>query len=170
VVILKVLLDVEGESQYSDQIDERFRNSACGPVTASIMMKHHGQERFTTNELYKLLHTMKIGLFKRNFIKNMRRIFGDGWIVEEIKIEGVKKELCAGRPVAAKFDRYFSFRWFSTFDFAYHWVPVIGFEEIEEGLILFIHDNGGRNRSSRIRKISYNRNAPILSFVRISPK
>lgn len=167
---MKVLLDVEGQSQYSEQIDERFRNSACGPVTASIMMKHHGHERFSANELYKLLKTTKIGLFKFNFIKNMRRILGDKWIVEETQIEGVKKELCSGRPVAAKFDRFFTFRWFSTFEFSYHWVPVIGFEEDENDLYLYIHDNGGRNRSSRIRKISYRRNANVLSFVRISPK
>ncbi|MFC4411405.1 C39 family peptidase [Chungangia koreensis] len=167
---MKVLLEVEGQSQYSEQIDERYRNSACGPVTASILMKHHGQERLSANELYKLLHTTKIGLFKRHFIKNMRRILGNEWIVEETLIEGVKKELCAGRPVAAKFDRYFSFRWMSTFEFSYHWVPVIGFEETEYDLCLYIHDNGGRNRSSRIRKISYSKNAAILSFVRISPK
>lgn len=167
---MKVLLEFTGESQYSEQIEERFRNSACGPVTASVLLKHHGQNRLSANKLYKLFKTTKIGLFKRRFIKYMRRILGDGWIVEEITIEGVKKELCEGRPVAAKFDRYFSFKWFSTFEFAYHWVPVIGFEEGEEGLFLFIHDNGGRNRPSRIRKVPYRKNAPVLSFVRVSPK
>lgn len=167
---MKILLDIAGESQYGQQIDEKYRNSACGPVTANVMLKHYGQKSSSANDLYELLGTTKFGLSKRNFIHNMRRVLGNGWEVEEIGVEGVKKELCAGRPVAAKFDRYFSFKWFSTFEFSYHWVPVIGFEEQDGELYLWIHDNGGRNRESRIRKISYKRNAPVLSFIRVSPK
>ena len=167
---MKIMLDVNGESQYGPHIHEPYRNSACGPVTASVLMKHHGHSQHTANDFYKRLGTTRIGLSKRNFIKNLQRLLGNVWNVEEIEIDDVKKELCAGRPVAAKFDRYFSFKWFSTYEFSYHWVPVIGFEEAIDGLYLYIHDNGGRNRPSRVRKISYKRNAPILSFIRVSPK
>ena len=79
------------------------------------------------------------------------------------------EQIKEGRPVALKFDRYFAFKRREKFTFSYHWVPCIGYEQIEDEIFLYIHDNGGRNRESKIRKVSYKTNAPILTFVQFVP-
>lgn len=95
-------------------------------------------------------------------------MLGPEWIVADCDIEGLKNEIDEGRPVAAKFDKWFSFHWFGKFVFDYHWVPVIGYKESENGVILIVHDNGGRNRDSRVREIPYEPHKDILSFVKIT--
>ena len=169
---MKKLLDVKRKSQYDDDIKESYRPSACGPVTARILMDQISPDAcpYDVNELFKLLGGTKIGLVKGRFIRNMRKILGDDWTVAECDIEEVKRQIDEERPVAAKFDKWFNFRWRGDFEFDYHWVPVIGYEEKGNDLTLIIHDNGSRNQGSRIRHISYNRNRPILSFVKIEPR
>ncbi|MDW0117556.1 hypothetical protein QTL97_11460 [Sporosarcina thermotolerans] len=159
----------QGKSQYDNDIDVRFRPSACGPVTAYTILRYHKNE--TTNDsidhLYRLLGGTKIGLFKWRFVRRLRKLLGPEWIVVDCGIEGLKKEIDEGRPVAAKFDKWFSFHWFGKFVFDYHWVPVIGFKETANGIMLIVHDNGGRNRDSRVREIAYESHKDILSFVKI---
>ena len=168
---MRKLLKVNGKSQYDEDINESYRPSACGPVTAWVITDHIFPDAciYSVNELYKLLGGTKIGLGKGRFIRNMRKVLGSSWFVAECSIEEVKRQIENGRPVAAKFDKWFNFRWFGNYEFDYHWVPVIGYEEIGDDLNLIIHDNGSKNRKSHIRHMSYNRNHPILSFVKIEP-
>jgi len=164
-------LNIIGKSQYDDDIHEAFRPSACGPVTARVLMDQFSPDvcPYNVNELFKLLGGTKIGLVKGRFIRNMRKVLGTSWIVDECKIEEVKRQIDEGRPVAAKFDKWFNFRWFGDFEFDYHWVPVIGYEEIDNDFMLIIHDNGSKKQASQVRHVSYNQNRSILSFVKIEP-
>jgi len=166
------LINIKGISQHDEAINSKFRNSACGPVTALVLLEYHFPNSCTynVNQLYKLLKTSRIGAFKRPFIHAMRKLFGTNWVVEKCGIDEVKRQIDAGRPVAAKFDKWFSLRHRGEFDFDYHWVPVIGYEEISDDLLLVIHDNGGINRASQLRKISYSKNKSILSFIMVEPK
>ena len=158
----------QGKSQYDAEIDRRFRPSACGPVTAFTILRHHLHDsRIEVNDLYRMLGGTRIGLFKWRFIRNLRKLLGSGWRIEACGIEDMKLEIAEGRPVAAKFDKWFTFHWFGNYAFDYHWVPIIGYKESNSGLILLVHDNGGRNRESRVREIAYEANRPILSFIRI---
>lgn len=165
---MKQLEGFRGKSQYDNEIDKRFRPSACGPVTAFTILRHHMLDSgIQVNDLYRVLGGTRIGLFKWRFIHNLRKLLGSGWSVAECRLVDVKLEIDEGRPVAAKFDKWFTFHWFGNYSFDYHWVPVIGYKETDNGLILLIHDNGGRKRESRIREIAYERNRPILSFIKI---
>ncbi|WP_262177466.1 hypothetical protein [Saccharococcus sp. Marseille-Q5394] len=165
---MKQVEGFQGKSQYGDDINKRFQPSACGPVTAFTILRHHFHDSgIQVNDLYRMLGGTRIGLFKWRFIRNLRKLLGSGWRVEKCRIEEMKEEINEGRPVAAKFDKWFSFHWFGNYAFDYHWVPVVGYKECESGLILLVHDNGGRNRESRIREIAYEPNRPILSFVKI---
>lgn len=166
---MKRLEGFQGKSQYDDEIEKRYQASACGPVTAYTILRHHLPDSLIqVNALYRLLGGTRIGLFKWRFIRNLRKLLGSGWRVEDCGIDELKEEINAGRPVAAKFDKWFTLRWFGEYAFNYHWVPVIGYKEDDNGLTLFIHDNGGRNRESRIREIPYEPNRPILSFIKIT--
>ncbi len=168
---VKKVLNVNGKSQYDTAIKESFRPSACGPVTARVIMDQYPPEAcpYDVNELFTLLGGTKIGLSKGHFIRNMRKLLGTGWTVDECDIEEVKQQIANGQPVAAKFDKWFNFHWRGRYEFDYHWVPVIGYEETTEDIELIIHDNGGRNRPSQVRYVSYKRNKPVLSFVKIEP-
>ncbi|NYF26150.1 C39 family peptidase [Sporosarcina sp. JAI121] len=169
---MKTILNVKGKSQFADDIDLSIRRSACGPVTALVLIQHLLPKGcpYDTNELYRLLGGTKIGLFKYRFIRNVQKLLGSKWTVAACSIDEVKRQLDNGRPIAAKFDKWFTFRWRGDYEFDYHWVPVIGYEEKEDDLFLIIHDNGGRNRDSRVRSISYKKNRPILSFVKMEPE
>ena len=169
---MRIQLDIKGHSQYDSSIKSHYQPSACGPVTVLTILRYWMPDScpYDTNQLYQQLGGTRIGLFTWRMKSNLRKILGPTWQIETCTIEDAKLELVEGRPVAVKFDRYFTFKWFGKFEFAYHWVPLIGFEEKKNVLNLIIHDNGGRNRSSRIRTVSYEKNKPVLTFVKIIPK
>ena len=162
-------LDFIGKSQHDDDIDKRLRPSACGPVTAYLMLTHHFPEasQYNVNELYRILGGTRIGLFTRRFIKNMNNLLGSDWIVARCTIDELIQQIDAGHPVAAKFDKWFSFKWRGKYEFDYHWVPVVGYEKSPNDVTLIIHDNGGINRPSKLRRVSYKKNRSILTFVKV---
>ena len=171
---MKVLLDLKGKSQYASEVDARYQKSACGPTTINVILnylyKNQDISQKSINELYKLLGTTKIGLFKWRLVRNLQQLLGKDWIVEECTVNVAMDELRAGRPVAMKFDKYFSFNWFSKPVYKYHWVPLVGYEIRAGKLYLKIHDNGGRNRESKVIEVLYEENRDVLSFVKIAPK
>ncbi|MBB4826465.1 hypothetical protein HNO89_003725 [Sporosarcina luteola] len=157
-----------GKSQYDADIDPKYRPSACGPVTAYTILRHLNEHTdINVNELYRKLGGTRIGLFKWRLLRNLQKLLGSAWQVEPCTIEELQKEIQHGRPVAAKFDKWFTFHWMGTYEFDYHWVPVVGYERSGDDIILLIHDNGGRHRDSRLRRVSYQLNQSILSFVKI---
>ncbi|QCR33416.1 C39 family peptidase [Lysinibacillus sp. SGAir0095] len=168
---MKVQLNVQGISQYNKDISPRYQNSACGPTTVFVILNYHNyQQAKNINDLYKLLGGTKIGLFRWRLIKNLRKLLGPKWNVSRCTLAESLKELEAGRPVAMKFDKHFTFQWLAKPTFNYHWVPLIGYLIQDDELYLILHDNGGRNRESQIRKVRFADNHKVLSFVKIEPK
>ncbi|MFC5542495.1 MAG: C39 family peptidase [Bacilli bacterium] len=166
------ILNVQGHSQYHKEILPSYRNSACGPTTIYVILKYLLGIDYAknVNDLYSLLGTTKIGLFRWRLIKNLQRYLGPEWIVQKCSLKEALRQIDEGRPAAAKFDKYFTFQWNSKPSFKYHWVPLIGYEIDDGELILIVHDNGGVNRDSQIRKVPYSKNSKVLSFVKIEPK
>lgn len=167
---MKVLIPFQGISQYGKTVDTKLQGSACGPTTAAAILKYHENRDYGVNELYKTLGTTRIGLFTWRFMRKLNKFSDKKYRVAKIRsLEEVKEELVHGRPLAMKFDRYFSFRWRLESSYKYHWVPLIGFEEHPDDLILYIHDNGKRNRPSKIQAVSYKQNRKVLTFLKIVP-
>ena len=121
------------------------------------------------NDLYKILGCTRIGLFRWRLIRNLSKLLGPSYIVKKCTLNDALHELHEGRPVAMKFDQYFTFQWRSKPTYKYHWVPLIGYEIKDDKLYLIFHDNGGRNRESIVRKTPYQMNHKVLSFVKIAP-
>lgn len=171
VFAVKKLIAFQGLSQHDESVSEKYRSSACGPVTAAAILQHHEGMELGIDQLYRLLGSTPIGLFTWRLIRNFHKVAGKRYEVKKIRsIEEVKKELLAGHPLAMKFDRYFTFHWFSKPLYSYHWVPLIGFKQEADDLILYIHDNGQKNRPSKMRTVSYQENRKVLTFVKITPK
>lgn len=167
---MKAMIPFEGKSQYDEKIDSRLQGSACGPVTAAAILTHHEKRDYDVNELYRALGTTRIGLFAWRFKRKLNKLGQKRYRVTKTRsIDQVKEELLQGRPMAMKFDRYFSLHWRLDSSFKYHWVPLIGFEELPDDLILYIHDNGKRNRPSKVQAVSYKKNRKILTFLKIIP-
>ncbi len=168
---MPMLNQFQGESQYDDGILETLQSSACGPVTASVILKHIGNpsSKISVNQLYKLLGTTRIGLFTWRFVHRLQQLLGQEWQVRKCSFSEAVQELEDGRPVAAKFDKWFSFNWNGQYEFDYHWVPVIGYEKDGADVILTLHDNGSPSSTGTIRHVSYRANRAVLSFVKIAP-
>lgn len=166
------MIPVNGKSQYDNDINPQFRSSACGPVTVSVILNYwfNGTYPLHTNELYTSLSTTRIGLSRFMMVYKLRRLLGSDWLVKKTnQIDKVLDELQKGHPVAAKFDKYFTLRFFSKSRYAYHWVVIIGYEMKNGEIILFFHDNGAPNRDSKRRSILYSEHSSILRFVLITP-
>lgn len=172
---MRVLLNVNGMSQYSQNVRSEFQNSACGPTTAHVILNYLCKDDATinkdVNELYQILGGTKIGLFKWRMIRNLRKLLGDEWSIDACTLTEAIEQLRAGNPVAMRFDVYFSGQLFAKNKplYKYHWVPLIGYEIKDDELYLIIHDNGGRNRDSQVRSFRYEDSRKILDFVKIAP-
>ncbi|MFC5560122.1 C39 family peptidase [Ureibacillus thermophilus] len=169
---MKKLIDLQGFSQYHHKIHPSYRNSACGPTTIYVILNYLFGKKVppNVNELYSILGTTKIGLYRWRLIKNLQNYLGAEWVVKNCTLKEALQQINEGRPVAVKFDKYFTFQWKAKPTFKYHWVPLIGYELEGGELFLIVHDNGGINRDSQIRKVPYTKNYKVLSFVKIEPK
>lgn len=168
---MRCQLPLQGKSQYDASIAPNYRNSACGPTTVHVILQylHNDKKSLAVNELYKMLGGTKIGLFKWCLIYNLRKLY-PAWDIRDCTLKEAMQEIDAGRSVAMRFDRYFSFQWHDKKSaYAYHWVPLIGYEILDDELLLIFHDNGGPNRESRIRTTFYKDNKKVLCFVKIAP-
>ncbi|GLC89771.1 C39 family peptidase [Lysinibacillus piscis] len=163
-------LSICGQSQYDDSILPRYRNSACGPTTVHVILKYLNASAPSVNELYKQLGGTKIGLFKWRLIHHLRQLYPT-WDIRSCTLKEALQEIDAGHPVAMRFDRYFSLQWrHKTSAYAYHWVPLIGYELQHDELVLIFHDNGSPSHPSKIQKAPLKNNDEILDFVKIMPK
>lgn len=168
---MPVLKQFQGKSQYEPSIERRLRSSACGPVTVAVILNYLDipDSRVPVNKLYRLLGTTHIGLFRWRLVRRLQKLLGKDWEVRKCSLAEALQELENGRPVAAKFDKWFSFKWRGQYEFDYHWVPVIGYEKNADDVILTIHDNGSPTTPSSVRWVSYRKNQEMLSFVKIVP-
>ncbi|OES43748.1 C39 family peptidase [Domibacillus iocasae] len=164
------MIKVEGQSQYGKKIEKDYRSSACGPVTISVIL-HYWNQPFSANQLYKQLGATKIGTFRYIIVRRLKKLLGHGWTVQSSnRIDEVIHELDLDHPVAAKFDKYFTFHFFQKPLYKYHWVVLIGYEIQDGQIFLFFHDNGAPGRRSKIRRASYGEQSSVLRFVLLSPK
>ncbi|GKV69951.1 hypothetical protein NCCP2716_24490 [Sporosarcina sp. NCCP-2716] len=161
----------KGMSQYDETIGRKYRPSACGPVTASLLLRYlqHPLGNVPIDKLYRLLGGTRAGLFTWRFVHRLRALLGSGWTVGTCSLDDVLHEIDSGRPAAAKFDKWFSLRWRTPARYDYHWVPVVGYERTADDVLLFIHDNGSPSSASRLQTISYRENAGLLTFVKVGP-
>lgn len=173
---MKVQLNVKGKSQYAEAVNEKYRASACGPTTAHVILNYicadHELAQRDINAMYELLGSTSIGLFTWRMIGNLKKLLGPDFNISTCSLDEALQQLDAGNPVAMKFDKWFSLQWFTRKKplYDYHWVPLIGYEDVGGELYLILHDNGGRNRDSQIRKCKYKDNKHVLSFVKIEQK
>ncbi|OMP68471.1 C39 family peptidase [Domibacillus epiphyticus] len=166
------MISVNGKSQYDKDIKQKYRSSACGPVTVSVILNYWFSDAYflSINELYKKLFTTPIGTFRFSMVRRLRKILGTNWSIKSSnRIDEVINELQSGHPVAAKFDKYFTFRFLSPSLYSYHWVVLIGYEIIKGEIYLYFHDNGGPARISKIRRVLYSEHSSVLRFVLITP-
>ncbi len=164
-------LPLQGTSQYDASISPSYRNSACGPTTVHVILQylHNDKNIPAVNELYTMLGGTKIGLFKWRLIHNLRKLFPT-WAIRDCTLKEAMQEIDEGRPVAMRFDRYFSLQWRDKkICLCLSLGTLIGYEIHNDELLLIFHDNGGPHRDSKIRSTFYKDNKKVLRFVKIAP-
>ncbi|WNS41903.1 C39 family peptidase [Paenibacillus sp. MMS20-IR301] len=174
-------------------------SSACGPATMAALMEYwhtrkgrlfiRGNSHFDSkaahiNYIYTHHGGTPWGMSVGGFIRGLRAYIREAaprgadksglLAVSSFNDAGrYRSEIDAGRPVALKFDKWFSFRWRGKYVFDYHWVLGIGYEDNRDGtLMLIVHDNGIRHKGrgytpGRERRIPYAPNQPILTMVAV---
>lgn len=164
-------IEIKGKSLYDHDIEPRYRASACGPVTAFVLLRHYfpAEQTPSINELYRQLGGTKVGLPTWRFVRRVGQLLGARWNVQVCGLQQALHQIDEGRPVAVKFDKWFNFKWRSRFSFNYHWVVMVGYEYVDDELHMLVHDHGGRNCGSRVRSIPYGPNKKILTFITIEP-
>jgi hypothetical protein len=172
--------------------------SACGPATLAALMEYWHSHRgavfipgirhFVTkaahiNHIYSRHGGKPWGMSAHSFTRGIHAYIrsaagqagSSGWQPEVTVFNNMERymaEIDAARPVALKFDKWFTFRWQGEFAYDYHWVLGIGYEEPApgKGPVLIVHDNGirlkdGGYRPGQERRIPYLPNRSILTMV-----
>lgn len=174
--------------------------SACGPATLAALMEywhthkgrlfipgagHFASKAAHINYIYTRHGGKPWGMSVSSFVRGLRAYIREaaprGTITSEQLAVSVfndigryQAELDCGRPVALKFDKWFSLRWRGSYVYDYHWVLGIGYEENEDGsCTLIVHDNGVRHpgrgyTTGRERRIPYEPNRAILTMVALN--
>lgn len=174
--------------------------SACGPATMAALaeywhshkgrlfvpgIRHFGSRAAQINYIYTHHGGTPWGMSARSFARGLRAYIHQaappGYDrATPVKISlfndlgRYKEEIDAARPVALKFDKWFSLRWRGRYVYDYHWVLGIGYENQQDGsCTLLVHDNGVRHRSGgytpgRERQISYEANRRIITMVSLN--
>ncbi|MFD1773797.1 C39 family peptidase [Paenibacillus rhizophilus] len=185
-------LDLEPYTQWAPGV--RSSASACGPATMAAMAEYWGRhlgqsaiigrERFGSkaehiNYLYGNYGGRPWGMSVRGFAKGLeaylQSALGDAPAVLLRRFNDFalyKAEIDADRPVAIKFDKWFSLRWMGRYAFDYHWTVGIGYELTEFGPRLILQDNGARRAdggyaASRERRIDYAGNRSVITMLAV---
>ncbi|ULO07293.1 C39 family peptidase [Paenibacillus sp. 19GGS1-52] len=173
--------------------------SACGPATMAALMeywstrqgKHFigGENHFYSkvehiNHMYSHHGGTPWGMSVRSFIRGIKDYIGASSETEaryQLSLTTFKDinryiaEIDAERPVAIKFDKWFTFRWRGRYAYAYHWVLGIGYETFADGAtpILIVLDNGikykdGGFAPSKERRMLFSPNKGIITMVALN--
>lgn len=174
--------------------------SACGPATMAALaeywhshqgrrfvpgVRHFGSRAAQINYIYTHHGGTPWGMSARSFARGLRAYITQASPPEydhstTLKISlfndiaRYRAEIDAGRPVALKFDKWFSLRWRGRYAYDYHWVLGIGYEQEQDGsCTLLVHDNGVRHPGGgytpgKERRISYAANKRIITMVSLN--
>ncbi|WP_025696238.1 C39 family peptidase [Paenibacillus durus] len=185
-------LNLEPYTQWAQGV--RFASSACGPSTMAAITEYWsrklgkpdliGKERFGSkaehiNYLYGRYGGRPWGMSARGFAKGiktyLRASLGNAPAIRLRSFNDFalyKAEIDAGRPVAVKFDKWFSLRWFGDYAYDYHWTVGIGYEMTGPSPRLIVQDNGAKRANgafaaSRERRIEYAANRKVITMVAV---
>jgi len=191
-------LAVEPYTQWEPEVSAA--SSACGPSTMAALLEYwrtrqghgfiQGWSHFNSkaahiNYIYRHHGGTPWGMSVRSFKRGIEAYIGAAFNSEEAPrhklslrtfndFDQYKAEIDAGRPVAIKFDKWFSFHWKGSFTYDYHWVIGTGYEHAVDSqeATLIILDNGGKVPGSfipsRERRVDYVLNKDILTMVALN--
>jgi len=176
-------------------------SSACGPATIAALVEYwstqggqafiHGQSHFGSkaahmNYIYSGHGGAPWGMSVRRLMRGIREYIQSSALYgadNHLQITlsafndfaSYKKEIDAGRPVALKFDKWFTFRWRGKYVYDYHWVLGVGYEDAASGSgeVLIVLDHGVKTANgmvipSRERRINYVSNKGIITMVSLN--
>ncbi|WP_195724412.1 C39 family peptidase [Paenibacillus monticola] len=173
--------------------------SACGPATMAALMEYwstrlgkhfiSGKSHFYSkaehiNHMYSQHGGTPWGMNVHGFIRGIKDYIGASSAPKEryqLSLTAFNDmnryiaEIDAERPVAIKFDKWFTFRWRGRYAYDYHWVLGIGYETSVEGAdpILIVLDNGVKYKDggfapSKERRIPFSANKGIITMVALN--
>ncbi|NGZ78012.1 C39 family peptidase [Saccharibacillus alkalitolerans] len=189
------ILSYQAYTQWETGI--RSPASACGPAAIAGLVRYW-EERLpkregssfaplpadpaqAVNEMYRACGGTPLGMSAPVLALGLRRqlnarLRGLGLTARAStprlkSFEAYRREIDEGRPVAVKFDKWFSLRWLERPAFDYHWTVGCGYRIEDDGTqLLIVHDAGTRFKDgtyteSRERRIEYAPHRAVLTLV-----
>ncbi|MBW4085389.1 C39 family peptidase [Paenibacillus sp. S150] len=189
-------LTVEPYTQWEPGVSSP--GSACGPATMAALIEywhtrrgcgnipgisHFSSKAAHINYIYSRHGGTPWGMSARGFARGLKAYLSAALAHEKHRrqpfsvsvfndMQRYRAEIDAERPVAVKFDKWFSMRWRGRYAYDYHWVLGTGYEsaDTETGPVLIVQDNGIRHKNGgftpgRERRIPYLPNQSILTMV-----
>ncbi|POZ56243.1 hypothetical protein LYSIN_01026 [Lysinibacillus sphaericus] len=175
-------------SQHDSDVKKIYRNSACGPTTIAVILQYwHDSNSKTKLQVYNAGYTTKGAFINSMYANRGGSAFGmsvsgvRSGLENEVIARGYaavtssfnnfssyKTEIDNSRPVAVKFDKYFTlFEPNVDYDYDYHWTPGLGYIYSSSGSLLRVQTLG---TNSYVRDINYATNSAIISMVSLTIK
>lgn len=169
---VRIIKNVKPYSQYEASLSKRGIKSACGPTAIATIINYYSPTESKSplwiRRWYTESKTGWFGLSSRKLIHTLSRYGTARKIPKREMWEHYIEEIDHERPVAVKFDQWFSFKWFSDqFEYRYHWVTGIGYQIKEGRRYLMVLDHG-KNKSA-LKRIHFDTNRPVLTMVSFIP-
>lgn len=170
-------------SQYDSGINSLYRNSACGPTTMAVILQYWHDSRSKTNlNVYNSGYNSQGAFVNYLYYYRGGRPIGMtvGGVSVNLNNEATARgysstsnsfnnfnsyitEIEAMRPVAIKFDTYFTlFEPTADYAFNYHWTPGHGYVSSSSAKLLTVQT---LNSSQSIKNFDYTTNSPIITMV-----
>lgn len=173
-------------SQYDSGITSSYQKSACGPTTMAVILQYWHDSRSKTNlKVYNSGYDSQ-GAFVNFLYVNRGGLFlgmSASGIINNLQYEATVRgysstsssfnnfnsyinEIEAMRPVAIKFDTYFTlFEPNANYAFDYHWTPGHGYVNSSSLKMLTVQT---LDRNKSIKNFDYTTNSPIITMVKFN--
>ncbi len=186
--IIEKKLTMTTFNQWDSNVASSYRSSACGPTTMAAiseywrttkgkssikgldyyMSKGHMINHFY-NEHGGTAIGMSVNAVKEGLVGHTDGFYSTAAASTISGFSSYKNEIANSRPVAIKFDSYFTF-FEPDYDYAYnyHWVVGKGYVYDSIDNIIIINNNISSTESGQEQYIDFPSNEPILSLVKFT--
>ncbi len=173
-------------SQYDKDVKSSYQTSACGPTTIAVILQYwhdsKGKSKLqvwnsgysTKGAFINSMYANRGGTFYGMSVNGMRsglenEVIARGYAATTSSFNNFfsyKTEIDNNRPVAVKFDKWFS-KWEpnASYEYDYHWTPGLGYIYASTGTMLRVQSLG---TNSTVTDINYNVHSGIITMVSFS--
>jgi hypothetical protein len=187
-ILTEKKLSVDIFNQYDSNVNSLYRNSACGPTTMAAITEYwrtvkgkslldglntYSSKGAMINHFYSNHGGSLLGMSVSTLRSGLENHAGHGNAYSTATASVIsgynsyKTEINNGRPVAIKFDRWFTlFEPDNDYAYDYHWVVGKGYAYDVFDTMFIINNNVASTENGQTQYLDFPTNEPILTLVK----